>query len=326
MKTTITWWYGLLLLPASLVGLALVRPIHVARTVQFDHSLPYTEINGYKYHTEVFGNPQSTPIIVVHGGPGLDYVYLKPLQALSKDYRVIFYDQRGTGLSPRVSTSDLTVDQSVEDLHAIVEHFSNGGQVKLIGHSWGGALVVGYLSKYPATVSQAVIVEPGFLNPAGAKAWAANFKTFVPIWDIARYLVAYPFVYQEDGQEGWDYVTTQLANRDLSGPPYLCEGQHLPPNMTTRMGYEAYNSLMQPIVDHPESFAVDLTAGLSAYLGDLMLISSECSILGTTFQEQYNLPLLPSRTVHVKAAKTGHHVLTLNPEWSLSTIEGFFIP
>ena len=326
MKNIETWKYGLILMPTLLLLLASVKPIHVPRTVQFDHSLPYIEINGYKYHMEIFGEPESTPIIIVHGGPGLDYEYLKPLKALSNDYRVIFYDQRGTGLSPRVDKPHLTMEQSLEDLHSIVEHFSNGGKVKLIGHSWGGALVVGYLSKYPTTVSQAVIVEPAFLDPAGAKAWAPKFKTSLPIWDIARYLIAYPFVHKEDGQEGLDYMATKLANRDLTGPPYLCEGQHLPPNMTTRMGYEAYNNMMQPIIDNPEAFTVDLTAGLSEYHGDLMLISSECSILGTAFQEQYNLPLLPPQTVNVKAAKTGHHVLTLNPEWSISAIERFFIP
>jgi proline iminopeptidase len=57
-----------------------------------------------------------------------------------------------------------------------------------------------------------------------------------------------------------------------------------------------------------------------------MLISSECSILGYAFQEQYNLPLLPPQTIEVKAENTGHHVLTLNPEWSIPIIEGFFKP
>lgn len=326
MKQLPKWTYGLALLPGAVLLLAWVRPIHVPRTVQFDPSVPYAEIDGYKYHMEIFGKPESTPVIVVHGGPGLDYDYLKPLKPLSKDYRVVFYDQRGTGLSPRVGKPYPTLEQSVDDLHSIVGHFSNGGKVKLIGHSWGGALVVGYLSKYPSTVSQAVIVEPAFLDPAGAKAWAAKFKTSLPVWDIARYLIAYPFVFKEDGQEGMDYVSTKLANRDLTGPPYLCEGQHLPPDMTTRVGYEAYNNMMQPIIDNPGSFTADLTAGLGEYHGELMLISSECSILGSAFQEVYNLPLLPPQTVHVKAAKTGHHVLTLNPEWSIPIIEGFFHP
>ncbi len=40
------------------------------------------------------------PIIVVHGGPGLDQGYLLPqMLELAKDHEVIFYDQRGSGRS-----------------------------------------------------------------------------------------------------------------------------------------------------------------------------------------------------------------------------------
>ena len=317
--------YAALGVLAAVLTAVWMRPLRTTRTVQFDPSLPSTEIDGYKYHMEVFGDPQSTPMIVVHGGPGLDYNYLLTLKPLSEHYRLIFYDQRGTGLSPRGEPYP-TVEQSVEDLHSIVEHFSNGGQVKLIGHSWGGALVVAYLSKYPTTVSQAVIVEPAFLDRAGAMAWAPKIRAFLPIWDIARLAVAYPFVYQEDGQEGVDYIATNLANRDLSGPPYLCQGQRLPPNMTRRMGYAAYNNLYGPIVDHPESFTTNLAAGIGEYHGDLMLIASQCSVLGYAFQEKYNLPLLPTQTVEVKVENTGHHVLTLDPAWSLSVLGRFFKP
>jgi hypothetical protein len=114
----------------------------VPQTVEFDNSLPYTEITGYKYHTEIFGNPDSTVVIAVHGGPGQGYEYMKSLKQLSNTYHVIFYDQRGAGLSPRVEKKYLTIQQSIDDLHSIVEHFSNGKKVKLIGHSWGAMLVI----------------------------------------------------------------------------------------------------------------------------------------------------------------------------------------
>jgi proline iminopeptidase len=54
---------------------------------------------------------------------------------LAKDCRVIFYDQRGSGLSPRVDKKLLTMEQNLDDLKAVVDHFSNGKKVKLIGHS-----------------------------------------------------------------------------------------------------------------------------------------------------------------------------------------------
>jgi len=86
--------------------------VQIPRTIQFDDSLPYTEINGYKFHTEIFGNIESTPVIIVHGGPGGDYEYLKSLKELSQNHRVIFYDQRGSGLSPRVDKENLTLEKN----------------------------------------------------------------------------------------------------------------------------------------------------------------------------------------------------------------------
>ncbi len=132
--------------------------MQIPKTIQFDETLSYTEIEGYKFHTEIFGDPESTAIIVVHGGPGGDYEYLKSLQGLSENYRVIFYDQRGNGLSPRVDKKYLTLEKNIDDLHSIIQYFSKQRKIKLIGHSWGGMLVAGYLSAHPKKVSQAVII------------------------------------------------------------------------------------------------------------------------------------------------------------------------
>lgn len=301
--------------------------VHVPKTTQLDESLPYTEIDGYKFHTEIFGNPKSTPIIVVHGGPGGDYEYLKSLKALSQDYRVIFYDQRGTGLSPRVDKEYLTLENNLDDLHSVIQYFSREGKVKLIGHSWGGMLVTAYLATYPEKVSQAVIVEPGMLYPMSAKAFVACMKESQSICDmfaLIRYITVYPFVSKNDGHEGFDYVMTKMLNRNKPGAPYQCEGESMPPNIFKRGGYEAFNNMLKPVMDDPNSFTYDLTEGISNYNGEIMLISSECSQFGYEFQKKYHIPKLPRQTIHVKAKNMGHNMLTLNPEWSLNTIGEFF--
>jgi proline iminopeptidase len=136
--------------------------------------------------------------------------------------------------------------------------------------------------------------------------------------------MAYPFVTKQDGDEGYDYVATKLANKNRPGPPYNCEGQVMPPNTFQRLGYKAYNNIFQPAIDNPDSFTYDFTDGISSYHGGLMLISTECSILGFAYQEKYNLPKLPVQTIHVKAAHEGHNVLTFNAEWGLQTIKKFF--
>jgi proline iminopeptidase len=330
---TSTTRYGflLLLLLLALFQLALATiHLHVPRTTQFDNTLPYTEINGYRFHTEIFGSADATPLIIVHGGPGLDYEYLKALKNLSNNYRVIFYDQRGSGLSPRVDNKFLTIEQNLDDLHSIVQHFSNGQKVKLLGHSWGATLVVGYLSKHPEMVSQAVIVEPFILYPGDpVKEWVEKFKRAGNVgsfWDVASALIYYPFVRKEDGQEGYEYIGTKIAGKNKPGPPYNCAGQDLPPHSFKRMGFEAYNTILKPIMDNPNSLQYDFTEGIAGYHGDLMLMSGTCSILGPAYQEKYAIPKLPPQTVHVKAVNMGHHMITLNPDWSLATIRKFFTP
>jgi len=104
---------------------------------------------------------------------------------------------------------------------------------------------------------------------------------------------------KEDGHEGYDYLATKIANQN-SGPPYNCKGQRLPPHTFLRLGYEAHKSLLQPVIDHPESFTIDLTDGICNYHGDLMLISSGCSFFGSDYQQKYHIEKLPPQTVHVK--------------------------
>ncbi len=305
----------------------LVSCIQIPKTVEFDESLPFTEIDGYKFHTEIFGSENSDTIIVVHGGPGADYEYLKPLKALSKNFRVIFYDQRGNGLSPRVDSNQLTVESNVNDLHSIIEYFSENKKIKLIGHSWGGMLVTAYLSAYPENVSQAVIVEPGMLYPESAKAFVAEIKKSQSLGDIfalIKHLLVYPLVSQHDKHEGYDYVMTKLLNRNKPGAPYQCDGQVMPSNIFNRGGYEAFNNMLKPIMDDPKYFTYDLTEGVSKYQGDLMLISSSCSLFGYDFQEKYHISKLPNQTIHMLANNMGHNMLTLNPEWSLKVLSDFF--
>jgi pimeloyl-ACP methyl ester carboxylesterase len=155
-------------------GFAWVTP-----TVEFDPSLAFVELRGYRFHVRTFGDETRPPLIVVVGGPGGDSKYLAPLQALSKGNYVILYDQRGTGLSPRVKKDTLTLESSLDDLHAIVGHYGARGPVKLIGHSWGTMLVVGYLGRHPERLSHAVVVEPGILNSRAAKEFVQRFKAQV---------------------------------------------------------------------------------------------------------------------------------------------------
>ena len=299
----------------------------VTPTVEFDPSLDFVELQGYRFHVRTFGDKQLPPVIVVHGGPGGDSKYLYPLQDLAKHHHVIFYDQRGTGLSPRVNKESLTLQSSLDDLHSIVSHYGGGAPVKLIGHSWGAMLVVGYLGAHPDKVSHAVVVEPGILNPASAVAFVNRFKASQAIRDalpLVKYVLLTPFVSSRDGHERFDYVMTRLMNRSKPGGPYQCDGEAMPANAFARAGYAAFDNMLKPLLKHPESFAQDLTQGIAAYKGKLQMLSSECSFIGYRYQQEFHMPSLPAQTVHVQAMAMGHNMLTLNPAWSLALVDEFF--
>lgn len=314
------------LLPLSLVG-ALTGCTAVPPTVENDPALEFVEIEGYRFHVKTFGNPQAPPVIVVHGGPGGDSNYLYALQGLARDYRVIFYDQRGTGLSPRVEAHALTLQSSLVDLHQIVQHYSGQGRVRLIGHSWGAMLVLGYLGQHPERVSHAVAVEPGILNPTSAKAFVSRLKASQSWSDGLPLLGAIaltPLVASQDGHERFDFVMTRLMNRAKPGGPYQCADQRMPSNAFVRAGYAAFSNMLKPVLSDPAVFTADLTQNIAAYSGQLLMLSSECSFIGYAYQQTFHLPLLPAQTVHLEAKAMGHNMLTLNSEWSNGVLSEFF--
>jgi proline iminopeptidase len=310
------------ILLASFVGRGRVTP-----TVEFNSSLEFVELQGYKFHVQTFGDKTRPPVIIVHGGPGGDSKYLYPIHDLAKDNYVIFYDQRGTGLSPRVKQETLTLESSLDDLHAIVDHYGAHGRVKLIGHSWGGMLVVGYLGRHPERVSHAVVVEPGILNPASAREFAHRFKGSQSVWDVLpmlRYSLFTLFVSSKDGHERTDYVMTQMLNRTKPGGLYQCEGESMPPNAFERAGYAAFSTMLKPALDHPESFTQNLALNIAGYKGKLLMLSSECSFIGYKYQQEFHIPFLPAQTEHIEAKAMGHNMLTINPAWSVAVIQKFF--
>ena len=299
----------------------------VPPTVENDPSLEFVELADYRFHVRTFGDQQLPPVIVVHGGPGGDSNYLYVIQDLSRNHHVIFYDQRGTGLSPRVSKESLTLQSSLDDLHSIVSHYGGIRQVKLIGHSWGAMLVVGYLGKHPDRVSHAVVVEPGILNPAAAVAFVRRFKASRSLWDampLVKYILLTPFVANRDGHERFDYVMTRLMNRAKSGGPYQCAGEAMPPDAFNRVGYAAFDNMLKPVLDHPESFSQNLVKDVAAYKGRLLMLSSECSFIGYQYQQEFHVSSMPTQTLYLQAMSMGHNMLTLNPAWSLAIMDRFF--
>ncbi|WP_350285797.1 alpha/beta hydrolase [uncultured Croceitalea sp.] len=86
-------------------------------------------------------------LITLHGGPGgLGLGFRgKAFQQIEANYGVVYFDQRGSGMSQgNYSEDDVTIDLMAEDVLALVKVikriYGNDSRFFLLGHSWGGAL------------------------------------------------------------------------------------------------------------------------------------------------------------------------------------------
>lgn len=108
-----------------------------------------------------FGDGPKTPLLCLHGGPGVASDYLDPLGGLGDERPVYIYDQLGCGRSDRPTDAKLwTVDRFVAEL-ATVRKELGLADLHLLGQSWGTMLAVEYLLRNGETgVKSAVLAGP----------------------------------------------------------------------------------------------------------------------------------------------------------------------
>ena len=106
----------------------------------------------HNIYYEQCGNPQGQPVVFLHGGPGggitPDYRrYFDPAS-----YRVILFDQRGSGQStPHASLEENTTWALVEDIEKLRAHLAVETW-HVFGGSWGSTLALAYAETHPDRV------------------------------------------------------------------------------------------------------------------------------------------------------------------------------
>lgn len=84
------------------------------------------------------GNPENTPVVLVHGYPDDHTVWDDVADQLAQKHFVVSYDVRGAGVSSRPRhVRDYTLEKLSDDLVAVLDHLVPGRAVHLVGHDWG---------------------------------------------------------------------------------------------------------------------------------------------------------------------------------------------
>ncbi len=111
---------------------------------------------------EVRGSGKGLPLFVANGGPGFDHMYLHVSAAwdtLAKHRAVVFWDQRGNGRSPALKEGQsCTLGDQIDDLDAL-RTFLGYEKIDLLGHSWGGYLVMAYAARHPEAIDRLIICD-----------------------------------------------------------------------------------------------------------------------------------------------------------------------
>lgn len=102
-------------------------------------------------------------------GPSSDYLRLT-LVPLLEGLRVVSYDPRNVGLSPRIDGERAQATELlVADLELLREHLGFGRFV-LLGHSHGGLVALAYAVRYPARVGALILLDTALQrSPATAE-------------------------------------------------------------------------------------------------------------------------------------------------------------
>jgi proline iminopeptidase len=124
-------------------------------------------------------------VLLLHGGPGLPWTYMQALvDEICDGYQVAVYQQRG--LPPSTAGAPFDVPTQVADVVAVLDGLGWDRAV-VIGHSWGGHLLLHLLAAHPERVAAAMVVDPlGGVGDGGEAQFEAELNRRTPPESVER--------------------------------------------------------------------------------------------------------------------------------------------
>src|SRR3954466_12010604 len=113
--------------------------------------------DGYDLNVEEVGS--GFPLIVLHGGPGMDHSMFRPyLAPLGDAYRLLYVDERGQGRSERVDPATLSLEVFARDVGRLAEALGLD-EFALLGHSFGAIIATWHATE--AGTAAAYVISGG---------------------------------------------------------------------------------------------------------------------------------------------------------------------
>lgn len=106
----------------------------------------------------IFSPEKEETVILLHGGPGVPDDMKQVVDVLKDKYRVVTFDQRGTGNS-HCNNCSYSMEDYISDLDAVQNHLGITS-FHLFGHSWGGLYAQIYAEENPQKIRSLFLCSP----------------------------------------------------------------------------------------------------------------------------------------------------------------------
>ncbi len=127
--------------------------------------LEFVDFSGYRMAYRQWGNTDQTEaIVLIHGITSSSLSWIRVAPALAENARVIAVDLKGHGDSERPASGYRLTNQA-DEVAGLVDALGLRG-IRLIGHSWGGAITAILASRAALPISRVVLEDPA-INVGG---------------------------------------------------------------------------------------------------------------------------------------------------------------
>ena len=113
-------------------------------------------VRGISLFVKVIG--QGYPLLLMHGGPGMDHSSLLPLRPCADQFTLIFYDHRCNGRSEGAEVTSMTWENLTADAEALRQTLGFD-RWAVLGHSFGGMVALEYALRYPQHLSHLLLMD-----------------------------------------------------------------------------------------------------------------------------------------------------------------------
>jgi pimeloyl-ACP methyl ester carboxylesterase len=181
------------------------------------------------------------PVLLLHGGPGLGFDYLRDLaEELAEENDVAWYQQRGQ--APSAVEGPHTVATDVDDARRVLDALG-WDKAYVVGHSWGGHLALHVAEALPDRVRGVLAVDP--LGAIGDGRWPEfDEEIFRRTPESVR---ARAREIDELSMKGEADDALALEGMRLVWPAYFADPEAAPPMPELRMASERSAQMVESI-------------------------------------------------------------------------------